>query len=819
MESSSPAAFPPNPYVIGVPLTADTGFYGRSDVFQFIGDMLDSGQQRVIVLYGQRRVGKTSILHQAMRQLQDSDNLLPVYFDLQGKGRLSIGQVLLQIARELARTLSINAPPETMVDEDGRFFAEQVLPTVYEHLGSNRRLLLLFDEFDVLGDDIQLAVTSEEAPVTACETLCPYLRDLILQHERIAFIFVVGRRIDELPSHYSVILKQAAYRKIGLLREADARELILQPSHGVVEFQPEAIAHILRLGAGHPYFTQLMCFEAYNFLRAENRRELSGKDLLALLDKALETGHCALDWFWEGLPAAERLILSAIASVSDENGMAAKTAVQQGLEKHRLVLTGLELTEAPERLVEWEILQRQDGDAYRFTVDLIRRWMQQTHPLETARRDVNFISKRAARLYELAREAHIAGDYLDAYNIYRRVLTSNPNHSGAQLGLAYALYSLDDLNGALKAFERAYAIDDVAAHDGLINALIELGKRHENRQEYKNAKELYQRALALTPQNNELQNHLDYISNKTTDYYLVLYEILTATTRLFLEKLLLYGKIVSDASVKYIKYLINSLHNAKYNEDGSSAVTDQENKHASKPVAPIYNYDAIACNDLTLFSPHKLTNLTKKLTINISHGTRLLISGPNDYAKMALFRAICQKWDFMEGEIATPGKDLAFIPEDIEIPSSSLREALVNKENNNNISDDKILDVMRELQITYIIRFAGGLDNSNNWQNILPLQARVRIAIAKAILNSQRFLFAEQLSRCFHQEEIADIFKTLSKNNITYINTGVHGIRDYDDKLRYYDAILELMMDGYWIWSHVRDGRINIDDPPIISKN
>ncbi len=35
--------FPSNPYVIGVPLTSDVGFYGRRDMFIFIEDILDQG--------------------------------------------------------------------------------------------------------------------------------------------------------------------------------------------------------------------------------------------------------------------------------------------------------------------------------------------------------------------------------------------------------------------------------------------------------------------------------------------------------------------------------------------------------------------------------------------------------------------------------------------------------------------------------------------------------------------------------------------------------------------------------------------------------
>lgn len=501
-------AFPPNPYVIGVPLTGNVGFYGRNDVFQFINETLDAGQQRVILLYGQRRVGKTSILHQTIRRLAGESALLPVYFDLQGKGCLSLSQVLFQLAREIARTADLGNPPEAAFDEAGNFFAEQVLPQTYARLGSQRRLLLLFDEFDVLGDEIRAAGASETAHPLASETLFPYLQNLIMQHERLAFIFVVGRRIDELPTHFNAIFKQAAYRRIGLMRPDDAREMIVEPLRGIIAVHDEVVQAILDLTAGHPYFTQLLCSEAYNHMRQQDQRELSGGDIPGFVEQAIETGHGALTWFWEGIPRAERFILSAIAHVSDEQGVASKVAIQRILEKHRIVLSGLELQDAPERLAEWEILRRKGADAYCFTVDLVRCWMLKEHPLESARRDVDLISKRAVRLFDNARDTHMSGDLEQARNDYRAVLVANPNHSGAQLGLAQVSFELGDLEAAIEAFERAYAIDEMSARDGLALALVALGQKHEEAGQQTEALAAYQKALQYTPHDETLRRKL-----------------------------------------------------------------------------------------------------------------------------------------------------------------------------------------------------------------------------------------------------------------------------------------------------------------------
>ena len=59
-----------NPYIAGSPITGTEMFYGREDVFSFIKRNL-TGLHRdtPIVLYGQRRTGKTSVLYQLHRHL------------------------------------------------------------------------------------------------------------------------------------------------------------------------------------------------------------------------------------------------------------------------------------------------------------------------------------------------------------------------------------------------------------------------------------------------------------------------------------------------------------------------------------------------------------------------------------------------------------------------------------------------------------------------------------------------------------------------------------------------------------------------------
>jgi tetratricopeptide (TPR) repeat protein len=449
--------------VTGVPLTEAAAFYGRQDVFRKIRDVLDA-EQNVIVLYGQRRIGKTSVLHRAAQWLREQGGWFPVYFDLQGKERLSLGEVLANLAHTIARRLSLDKPDATLFDEEGRYFCDQFLARAFTHL-EGRRLVLLFDEFDVLTDEL----ASSRA---ASETLFPYLQDLIATQRKVGFVFVVGRRIEELATHFQAIFKQAVYKRVGHLTAEDSRALIVEPAQGLIAYDDDAVQEIQRLAAGHPYFTQLICFEAFNAVRANGHARVNADVIRDVVSRAIESGHGALNWFWEGLPRAERFILSAVAHASKDSGVSSSDDVRRLLEENRILLSGLELKDAPDRLVDWEMLRRDGANSYSFVVELVRQWVIQEHPLSNARRDIDYVNKRAVRLFENAREAHSAGDLPYARDEYQRTLKANPNHSGAQLGLALVLYELGELDDAIVEFERAYGIDEMSARDGLIRARL-----------------------------------------------------------------------------------------------------------------------------------------------------------------------------------------------------------------------------------------------------------------------------------------------------------------------------------------------------------
>ncbi|MCJ1883174.1 hypothetical protein LNY03_29120, partial [Pseudomonas nitroreducens] len=81
------------------------------------------------------------------------------------------------------------------------------------------------------------------------------------EQKHLAFVFVVGRRLDELPSRIKATFKSAQCKRVSVLDRQAAERLITEPAANVVRFTDDAVTVLLDLTTGHPYFLQLLCYE------------------------------------------------------------------------------------------------------------------------------------------------------------------------------------------------------------------------------------------------------------------------------------------------------------------------------------------------------------------------------------------------------------------------------------------------------------------------------------------------------------------------------------------------------------------------------
>jgi tetratricopeptide (TPR) repeat protein len=499
-----------NPYIAGKSLGGQRGFFGRDDILRLVETRLRAPDQSALVLYGQRRIGKTSILLQLQHRLP-APPFLPVYFDLMDRARRPLGQVLFEIATTIAEEAGIAPPDPAEFDDQGLYFRRSFLPSLYQALGEGQIPVLLFDEFDVL----DIAATEQLPPTAAAQAFFPYLRELLEGEPRLKFIFVVGRRAEDLSIIVKSLFKASISQRVSVLDPQSANNLIRTAQRqGSLGFSRIVVERIMALTAGHPYFTQLICQILWDNAYSADPQTPPSIQQLELVedaaDKSLEAGQNIFEWIWDGLPPAERVIFAAIASATNEHSVVTEEQLTQLLQSQGIrILTG-ELELAPRTLVEWEMLRQVDG-GYQFFIELMRRWVATSKPLARVRDELDRIVPLAETLFRSAEAFYRQRDLENAQNQLRQALRVNPNHLKARLLVAQVLLEENRLEEAIADLEEAYRYGEEQARYALVHGLLARGEALEQAADDEGALEAYERALEVSPRETVARERRDEI--------------------------------------------------------------------------------------------------------------------------------------------------------------------------------------------------------------------------------------------------------------------------------------------------------------------
>ncbi|MBP0028428.1 AAA-like domain-containing protein [Roseofilum sp. Guam] len=379
-----------NPYTIGDPVEGDR-FVGREDILRELESLwLGAANPPSVLIYGHRRMGKTSIL----RNLTGSSDLKLIYVNLQLLGSVTQGlsEVLLTIADDIAQHLDITAPPDDAFLTFPQRTFERYLRDVLKQLDC-RALIIALDEFELIEDLIEAGQLTPD--------FMGYLRGLIQMDKRLAFALAGLHTLEEMTRDYFQPFFGSTYPlRVGFLSRAATRQILENPSDDFpLEYDPDAVDEIYRLTHGQPYLVQLigfqlvrrfneLVFETPTFistslneriptpLNERSRNERNAR--LTLEDVAAVTDISQGDLFRNG-----RYYFDGIWNQASQDPPG-QTDILQALAPHPTGLTSEELQsqcpDVPDLTAALDTLQRHDvvhqtEERWRIQVELCRRWI------------------------------------------------------------------------------------------------------------------------------------------------------------------------------------------------------------------------------------------------------------------------------------------------------------------------------------------------------------------------------------------------------------------------------------------------------------
>jgi HAMP domain-containing protein len=368
----------PNHYVVGNPVRTAGMFFGRQDDLQWIGQQLARGGNKMIVLFGPRRIGKTSLLHQ-IASGHASARVLPFFFDTQQilPEALQDADFYHVLTREMLEQLP-NVEPRLRAPFIGtERFTPETLRRLLKFLRDaepGKLPILLFDELESLEYKFTRGVLSPD--------LLLFLASLLDGDTPVSFVATGSNQFDNLRSgHWGILIPKILPRRVGLFSRQDALRLITEPVRGYVLYDPAVPESILRITAGHPYYTQVICQALVDYLNLKREFAFDLQSLSYVVEDVLNNPPPPLSHVWDNFSSAEKLAVSALAQALPDNDVflsPAEILAALPSDLRSDVVDPAVLRTCLNQLTRDDWVEA-DRDSYRFRIDLFRLWLLREH--------------------------------------------------------------------------------------------------------------------------------------------------------------------------------------------------------------------------------------------------------------------------------------------------------------------------------------------------------------------------------------------------------------------------------------------------------
>ena len=380
-----------NPYIVGNPIKTKKMFYGREDDFEFIRRKLESGTKSyIIVLSGERRSGKTSILFQILNG-ELGENFIPILIDMQTMAGLkNEAEFFEKFAQETLKYLddrfSLQNYNFKSSDESPYKVFTKLLDEIH-HVHPNKNILILIDEYELIERK------SEEGSLS--HNFVPFLSGLLESDRHISFIFTGSRTLEERGNNYwQNLFGKSLFRNVSFLSEQDTMRLITQPVEGLITFDKKVLTAIYRLTSGQPFYTQIVGQNIVDYVNETEKNHIEIDALNQIVNEILDNPLPQMIYFWNSLPQSQMLVLSILAEILDNpDSYLAASEITKLVKKKKFgfLIDSQVMNTILEGLYHQKYVSKSD-DSYSFQIDLMRQWIKRDHSIWRVMKEVDIES-------------------------------------------------------------------------------------------------------------------------------------------------------------------------------------------------------------------------------------------------------------------------------------------------------------------------------------------------------------------------------------------------------------------------------------------
>lgn len=377
----------PNPFQTSREVEDENMFVGRDQILNEVcSDIIDSNMGGLLMLHGQRRVGKSSLLLFLEKRLEEvsiEEHILPVKVTWLNYSAHSAPLVLEEISKEIKHNckklfnLDIVIPPRQEFRESYSVAFNDVINSL-EINGINRTAIII-DEFDVVVSQLEDPLKGFNRP------FFEYLRGLS-KRKNVSLVLTGGEMMPMLFERWGEVFNHDRTWRIEYLSQHDdsVNKLIRNPYvKDIIEIKDSAIDLIKEISACNPFFIQMICHNLIRFAQQQRTRVITTLDVEEvsqwLIQKEIEVKHVR-HLYAPLTNSVDSLDLAIVGIISKKNKELKYVSVEEVV--NSINFTSADVINKIGELTRREILERHpvERERIRIKLPLFSDWFNENKP-------------------------------------------------------------------------------------------------------------------------------------------------------------------------------------------------------------------------------------------------------------------------------------------------------------------------------------------------------------------------------------------------------------------------------------------------------
>ena len=204
--------------------------------------------------------------------------------------------------------------------------------------------------------------------------------------------------------------------------------------------------------------------------------------------------------------------------------------------------------------------------------------------------------------------------------------------------------------------------------------------------------------------------------------------------------------------------------------------------------------EALLVSHVDLTPPDGGRRLIHDLSLEVAPHQRVLVVGPSGCGKTSFLRLVSGLWPAAAGSVQRPPQsELLFIPQKPYMILGSLREQLCYPLDPQRFSDQHLRSVLEEVRLSELVQRYPDFDIKQDWPRLLSLGEQQRLAFARLLLNSPRFVVLDEATSALDVGTEKHLYQLLVQREMAFVSVGHR-----PTLTAFHDTVLELDGQGGW---------------------